>query len=509
MKRLVIAGFLVLLFVEPGLMSARGADSPAKTIDLYRKAIGNKAAQGVRTTVISGTIKSGGDASAGRIVIETQSPDRLRIDLDISGVQTSRCYNGKSAWSKQPDGLRTLLGPEADSLRLYALILGSRLRGLSTYRAQMAHGSATPGDAANLIPIDLSLGTARATLFFDPSTHLLVKARRQTADSTETIYYADYRKVDGVLEPFSIKVEGGPAELDISVDRVEHNKPLDAGVFRYPQPDGDAPLPDVGTMLKTLVANQEKIEEMREHYTFRELQTELVYDGGGHLKETKEREYEVTPVGDTLVHREIKENGKDLSPADREKEDKKVQKEVEDIEKRREKREKQAEKKGKDEDEDEEVTVLDFLRATEITSERRETLGGQQVIAFDFEPKKDFKPKSRTESLVSKLAGTMWVDQDANQIARLEAHFTGSFKVGGGLVASVSPSTAFVFEQKKIDGEVWLPSYAEANISAKILLLAKYNRGLTMRFSDYKKYHIDSTYDVKKPPADDKPSNNE
>jgi hypothetical protein len=507
MKRLVIAGFLAVLFVGPSSGSAREVSSPAKTIELYRKAIGNKAAQGVKTTVISGTVRSGSDAPAGRIVIEIQAPDHMRIDLGTSGVETSRCYNGKSAWSKQPDGLRTLLGPDADSLRLYALILGSRLRGLSTYRVRIAQGSATPGDAANLISIDLSLGTARATLFFDSSTHLLVKARRQTGDSSETISYTDYRKVDGILEPFSIKVEGGPAELDISVDRVEHNKPLDPGLFRYPQPEGDAPLPDVGTMLKTLVTNQEKIEEMREHYTFRELQTELVYDGGGHLKETKEREYEVTPVGDTLVHREVKENGKDLSPADREKEDKKVQKEVEDIMKRREKREKQAEK-GKDEDDDERVTVLDFLRATEITSERRETLGGQQVIAFDFEPKRDFRPKTRTESLVSKLAGTMWVDQDANQIARLEAHFTGSFKVGGGLVASVSPSTAFVFEQKKIDGEVWLPSYAEANISAKILLLAKYNRGLTMRFSDYKKYHIDSSYDVKKPPSDDKPSNN-
>ncbi|HEY6330384.1 MAG TPA: hypothetical protein VI756_13695, partial [Blastocatellia bacterium] len=458
----------------------------------------------VRTTVISGTIKSGTDIPPGRIIIETQSPDRMRIDLDASGIQTSRCYNGKSAWSKQADGLRTLLGSEADSLRLYALILGSRLRGLSAYRVQIAHGSAPPGDAANLTPIDLSLGTAHATLFFDPSTHLLVKARRESADSTETVYYGDYRKVDGILEPFSIRIEGGPTEMDISVDRIEHNKSLDPAVFRYPQSEGEAPLPDVGAMLKTLVTNQEKIEEMREHYTFRELQTELVYDGGGHLKETKEREYEVTPVGDTLVHREIKENGKDLSSADRDKEDKRVQKEVEDIIKRREKREKQAEKKGKDEDDEEEVTVLTFLKATEITSERRETLGGQQVIAFDFEPKKDFKPKSRTESLVSKLAGTIWVDQDANQIARLEAHFTGSFKVGGGLVASVSPSTAFIFEQKKIDDEVWLPSYAQANISAKILLLAKYNRGLTMRFSDYKKYHIDSSYDVKKPPSEDK-----
>ncbi|HUK89125.1 MAG TPA: hypothetical protein VLZ81_01910, partial [Blastocatellia bacterium] len=284
-----------------------------------------------------------------------------------------------------------------------------------------------------------------------------------------------------------------------------HNKPLDQNLFRYPQIDGGGPLPDVGAMLKTLEANQEKIEELREHYTFHELQTEQIYDGGGHLKETKEKEFEVTPVGDTLVHRVIKENGKDLSTTEQEKEDKRVQKEVEDITKRREKHEREAEKKGaKSDNDDENITVLTFLKATEITSERREMLGGQQVIAFDFEPNKNFKPRTRAESLVGKLAGTMWVDPHADQIARLEAHFTGSFKVGGGLVASVAPSTAFVFEQRKIDDEVWLPSYAEANISAKILLLAKYNRGMTMRYSDYKKYHIDSDYTLKRPPAEDK-----
>jgi hypothetical protein len=502
MKKLLMAAIVSLA----ASLLTYGADSSAKTIELYRKALGGKAAESVKSTVTSGTVKVGDEGLTGRFLIESQSPDHLRIDIDAPGLTVSQCYNGKSAWRNEPDGLRTLLGSEADGLRLYALILGTRLRRLSVYRIQIAQGTPTSEDGHNLIPIQFLLAGALATVFFDSTTHLPAKVEREVAGQTETIAYGEYRKVDGVLEPFSIAISRGSSQLAVTVDHVEHNKALDQNLFRYPQTEGGTPLPDVGTMLKTLVTNQEKIEELREHYTFRELQTERVYDGGGHLKETKEKEYEVTPVGDTLVHRVVKESGKELSAADREKEDKRVQKEVEDIMKRREKREKQAEKKGgKDDDDDEEITVLTFLRATEITSERRESLGGQRVIAFDFEPKKDFKPKTRTEGLVSKLAGTIWVDQDANQIARLEAHFTGSFKVGGGLVASVAPSTAFVFEQKKIDDEVWLPSYAEANISVKILLLAKYNRGLTMRYSDYRKYHIDSDYNVKKPPVDERP----
>ena len=123
---------------------------------------------------------------------------------------------------------------------------------------------------------------------------------------------------------------------------------------------------------------------------------------------------------------------------------------------------------------------------------------GHEVIAFDFEPIKGIKTKNRTESLVSKLAGTMWVDENAQQIVRLEARLTDTFKFAGGLLASVSPSTAVALEQEKVGDEVWLPSYAEANISARVMLFAKFNRSVLTRYSDYKKYKIDSKYDLEK-----------
>ncbi|HKG23003.1 MAG TPA: hypothetical protein VKC34_13985, partial [Blastocatellia bacterium] len=122
-----------------------------------------------------------------------------------------------------------------------------------------------------------------------------------------------------------------------------------------------------------------------------------------------------------------------------------------------------------------------------------------EVIAFDFEPRKSFKPRSRMEKLVSKLAGTMWIDEAARQIVRVEARLTDSFKFGGGLVASISPSTAVAFEQEKIGDEVWLPSYAEANISGRLFLLAKFSRNTVTRFSDYSKVKIDSQYELARP----------
>ena len=70
------------------------------------------------------------------------------------------------------------------------------------------------------------------------------------------------------------------------------------------------------------------------------------------------------------------------------------------------------------------------------------------------------------------------------------------------LMRMASPAelpVAVMFEQEKVDGELWLPSFGEANISARVMLLAKFNRSMERRYTDYKKYQIDSRYDLTKP----------
>jgi len=256
--------------------------------------------------------------------------------------------------------------------------------------------------------------------------------------------------------------------------------------------------------MKSVTANQEKIEELRERYTCRLVEIERKHDGDGRVKDTDTRTFEVTPVGLRLVRRLMSVNGRELSASEREKEDKRVQKAVEDIIERREKKQQEKDRaraRGEQEKEkdDDTVTVLDFLRLSEITSIRREMFRGHEVIAFDFEPRKGFKPKNRSEEIVNKLAGTIWVDESAQQVARLEARFTDSFKIAGGLLASIAPSTAFVFEQDKIGDEVWMPSVMEANLSLRLMVFAKLSRSVERRYSDYKKYQVDSKYDLSKP----------
>ena len=505
MKRIRLALPLIILVLAT--QYALAGDSSSKIIDRYRKASGGNALKRIRTTFISGILKAK-DGSTGRFQYQTAGPDRIRTDLEMGAVKISECYNGKSAWRMDQRGLRTLLGSEAKRLRLEALIANSRLQDLSRSRIMPQPPVKASIDGHDANAIEVIKDDVRAKLFFDASTNLLIKQERERSEGLEEVSYRDYRAVDGVMEPFAMTIKSGEAELAVSVDRVEHNRTLEEAAFHYPKVDGEKALPDLEALMKTMIANQEKVEDLFDRYTFRETQTERKQDGAGQMKDADTKICEITPIYGRAVRRLMSVNGKDLSPSEREKEDRRVQKEVEELvkqhEKEKAKQQKKEEKakaqeKKNGEDDDDEISLLDFLRICEITSVRREMFRGHEVIAFDFEPRKNFKPRNRGESLVSKLAGTMWVDEEAKQIARAEARLTDSFKIAGGLLASISPATAIVIEQEKIGDEVWLPSYNEVNFSMKLFLLAKLKKNFVTRYSDYKKYQIDNKYELAKP----------
>jgi len=505
MKRVL----LLLLMLAALVCESLAADqSASKIIDRYKKASGGNAASRAKSTLMTGSVKAA-DGSVGRFTYQTSPPSSMRVDIELGPSTESECYNGKSAWRLDGRGLRTLLGEEAKRLRLETMLITGRLSDLQRNRIVPQLSGKTTIDGREANGVEFSRDNIRIKLFFDAGSNLLVKRDRETAEGLQEVFYGDYRAVDGVMEPFSIKIKKGATELLITIDRIEHNRGVELASFRYPQMDGARPLPDLEPLMKAITANQEKLDEMRERYTCRLVEIERKHDGDGRVKETDTHTYEVTPIGDRFIRRLMSTNGKELSASEREKEDKRVQNVVEETIKRQEKKHEKKERaraRGEQEEkEKDDVTIKDFLRISEITSVRREMFRGHEVIAFDFEPRKGFKPRNRVEEIVNKLAGTIWVDEVAQQVARLEARLTDSFKIGGGVLASIGASTAFIFEQDKINDEVWLPSFMEANVSARLLLFAKFNRSMERRYSEYKKYQIDSKYELSKPKESAKP----
>jgi len=141
---------------------------------------------------------------------------------------------------------------------------------------------------------------------------------------------------------------------------------------------------------------------------------------------------------------------------------------------------------------------------------RHERFRGEDVLVFDFEPNPEYKSRSLVESIVQKLAGVVWIDEKAHQVARIEAYFVGDAKIGGGLLANLQKGSSFIDEQAFINNEVWLPTYQEAHIGARFLLVKGIKVNEVTRYSDYKRFNVETLNTISKPkePKDtDQPSN--
>ena len=271
------------------------------------------------------------------------------------------------------------------------------------------------------------------------------------------------------------------------------------------------PLPDPHALLKEAEKNQQRVEEIREDYTYTLHETDVEIDGKGKIKQKSENAYEVFRAHGQPIRKQILKNGRPLSQSEAKKEQERVEQAIRRAEKRKKeeqerkaKRERERARRQQHSDEgeddgDDDVGIGDFLRISQLTNPRRERFRGQEVVVFEFEPRLGHKPRNRIESLVQRLTGSIWVDPNAKEVVRLEARLVDSFKIGGGLVASLGRGSALIFEQEMVHNEVWLPSYGEVDVTARVLLFGGLRTHRISRFSNYKKFNVESSQEIQSP----------
>lgn len=269
-------------------------------------------------------------------------------------------------------------------------------------------------------------------------------------------------------------------------------------VERGPNSSATPSIPDIATLLSDVEKNQKAVEKTVENYTYRMTDEEYEADGKGLSKLKSVKEFDVFYLGGQIVTKMTSKDGRALSAADQNKENERLDKLIREFQRRRAKEaaghpEVSKREQGK--------LVSIFLSVSRFTNPRRERYRGREVIAFNFEGKSDYKPKNFNESLAQKLVGEIWVDDAARQVVCVEAHLADSVKLGGGLLASIQKGSALVFEQAVVNNEVWLPSYSEVHISARVLLVKAFRQNSVQRYSDYKKFRVES---VIKPTTDDR-----
>ena len=248
------------------------------------------------------------------------------------------------------------------------------------------------------------------------------------------------------------------------------NKPTDPGVQ------------DVHALLLEVEAHQKQLEKIREDYTYRELSRIDDLDSDGKVKKTETGEFEVFFANGHPIRRQVKKDGKDLSPDEMKKEQNRVNKEVED-----------AMKRPPDQPlHGDAISVQRLLEIITIHNPRRMNYKDRPTVVFDFVGDPHTKTHGMTEDISKKLSGTVWIDEKDRQVTRMDARIDDTFRMGGGLVASVQKGSSFTFEQGLVNHELWLPTGADIHYSARVLLVKGMRQNVHVVNDQYQKFHADA-----------------
>jgi len=500
---LFLSSLVVLTFTA-------AAQSPEKILRQAAKAMGGeKALRNIKSRQVKGTVTRLSDGASGSYQALVMRPNLFASGFDLRGFELSLGFNGKSAWSRDSrDGLRTLTGTTSRDFQTEALYRNSLWLDYKRDKSKVTlRGPAiVEGRTVNIV----TLTTARNVqikMFFDAGSALLVREEISAGEASRAFDYADHRTINGVMEPYAITAVIGGEKYQIKIDEITHNPALTPAIFDFPKAS-DQPLPDIAGLLKEVDANEDAIDKLLEKYTYTETMMEHSFDKSGVFKDKESQTYELTFYHGNRIRRLIAKNDQPLSAEDQAKEDKRLEKRIHDIEKKeteKQQKSKEEESAQSDPDDGEHVTISDVLRASRLINPRRERFRSRDVIVFDFEPLPGYKPRKTIERLFGKMAGVIWVDAADRQVARLEARLVDSFKIGGGLLASLKPGGSLVFEQDRINNEIWLPTRADLNISARVLLLRNFDAFATITYGNYKRFNVESEKEkLRAPGAEEK-----
>ena len=244
------------------------------------------------------------------------------------------------------------------------------------------------------------------------------------------------------------------------------------------------PLPDTATFIEEVRQNLRSDRLLLEQYTFTENRVEQRLNGKGAVKKTKTETFEVYPSLEPgrMYRRRVARDGVPVPEKEIAEQDRKYQDEVEKAERRR---------AANDEDRrEEERVVAEIPMIYDVELVGRETMDERSVILVRFAPRPGYKAVTKGGTILQKVAGRAWIDEEDRQLVRVEANLLDSLGVGPAGVVRLQKGATSYFHRRKINAEIWLPSDARFTGSARVLLFFGGSIDATFEYSDYKKFSV-------------------
>jgi hypothetical protein len=214
--------------------------SADEVLNRYVEAVGGRAAIAkLKSRVMRGTR----EATQGRswpLEITFKEPDKYLMAIQVPQQgEIRQGFNGKTAWVKSPQGLRELNANELNTLK-QSIELSKAIKISEPFPRMSVTGKENVGAGEAYVLEYRTENGVTEKLFFDVQTGLLLR-RLTTRDTVllpipEQIDFEDYRVVDGVKLPFTIRISNIDTYFSLTrkLTEIRHNVALDDAQFNMP-----------------------------------------------------------------------------------------------------------------------------------------------------------------------------------------------------------------------------------------------------------------------------------
>jgi hypothetical protein len=248
--------------------------------------------------------------------------------------------------------------------------------------------------------------------------------------------------------------------------------------------------PDTEALVSRVAEHQKQVEALLTQYTFTDKTTLYTLDKTGSVQSQHTDTYYITPTPYEVFTLHISHDGKPTSQEHLERQEKEIERKLANYGR---KAQKNPGARPKDA-----LLFADIILKSQFNPLRWEYVGGTPMMVYSFAPKvQPSRHGSSDEKIAGDMKGTMWINPEAAEIVRME--FTSVSSLGLSLLVNVKSFEGFV-EQRKVGGEVWLPSHQDFVAQGREIVQGFRIRQVS-EFTDYLKATTDVLQQVHAPNA--------
>jgi outer membrane lipoprotein-sorting protein len=240
MKRVMMFSFIVVLFLSMVSIEAYSQTADEILEKMIEAQGGRKALESIESTTLSGSMQIMQMNMTGSISVYQKEPNKMRVDIEMMGMNITQAFDGTTAWFTNPQtgATQEMSEKQAKYFKRDALgrdaLLNPKKLGI-TYKFK---GKEKIKDKEYLVLEQIHPDDFTVTMYVDAKTYLTYKLKSRILNEAEAeveseTIMSDYKKVEGFMMPHSINTFlDGQEYMKSTVTEITFNSDLEDSFFK-------------------------------------------------------------------------------------------------------------------------------------------------------------------------------------------------------------------------------------------------------------------------------------